>query len=531
MAEQKATLVLQLKDSATNGMNKLKSGVSKLRLGFVALGAAMGAMVGVGIKAVTAYAKQETAINNMNESLKKSGQFSAESSKDMQNFASQMQKVTTVGDETNLELLSLLGTFGMSTDQMKDSLKATLDLSKGMKVDLKAAALLVGKAFAGETGSLTRYGIVIDQNVPKSEQFAEVLGKINGMVGGRAQAELNTFAGRMENLKNRVGDLVEVAGKQLLPIFEFWAEKAEQIVNLTERMTGAEEIDRQGRELTIETMQRQIEYQKLLLQGTTDHRGALVELSDTERDQVNKRLVQLTKALKKEKEKHNAEINMSKLRQVEKKVEVAAGMAEDEKAAKKREMLIQKLTDKEKNMKAELKLDDAKYQDHLKKLNTQRVNDTFDTLNTISSLASAKTKELAIIGKAAAIASATRDTFVGANKALGQGGFFGFAMAAAVVAAGLANVARISGVALAEGGVVMPTQGGTQATIGEAGKAEAVIPLDDEDAQEKMGGIGGNNITVNIQAFSGDETAIRSLAEEIDKQLFELKRNNQTVSI
>ena len=47
-------------------------------------------------------------------------------------------------------------------------------------------------------------------------------------------------------------------------------------------------------------------------------------------------------------------------------------------------------------------------------------------------------------GKAIAIVSAIRDTYAGANKALAQGGIFGFIGAAAVIAGGIANVKQIT---------------------------------------------------------------------------------------
>ncbi len=47
-------------------------------------------------------------------------------------------------------------------------------------------------------------------------------------------------------------------------------------------------------------------------------------------------------------------------------------------------------------------------------------------------------------GKAIAVVQAIRDTYAGANKALAQGGIFGFIGAAAVVAGGLANVKQIT---------------------------------------------------------------------------------------
>jgi hypothetical protein len=46
---------------------------------------------------------------------------------------------------------------------------------------------------------------------------------------------------------------------------------------------------------------------------------------------------------------------------------------------------------------------------------------------------------------------------------------------------------------MADGGIIKASPGGTLALIGEAGRDEAVIPLD------RAGGMGGNNITINVQ--------------------------------
>lgn len=48
-----------------------------------------------------------------------------------------------------------------------------------------------------------------------------------------------------------------------------------------------------------------------------------------------------------------------------------------------------------------------------------------------------------VAGKALAVAQATVDTYAGANKALAQGGIFGFIGAAAVIAAGIRNISKI----------------------------------------------------------------------------------------
>jgi hypothetical protein len=66
-----------------------------------------------------------------------------------------------------------------------------------------------------------------------------------------------------------------------------------------------------------------------------------------------------------------------------------------------------------------------------------------------------------------------------------------------------ATGAGVPGVKLAAGGVVMPRPGGTLATIGEAGQAEAVIPLDRLGSM--MGGKGGGAVyNINISTMKAD---------------------------
>lgn len=102
---------------------------------------------------------------------------------------------------------------------------------------------------------------------------------------------------------------------------------------------------------------------------------------------------------------------------------------------------------------------------------------TADSLNELLvSQGKSKSKELFAIAKAANIVTAIMNTFEGATKALAQGGIFGPALAATVVAAGLANVAVISAQRLATGGI---TRGPTLAVIGDNPSGqELVLPVE-----------------------------------------------------
>lgn len=117
-----------------------------------------------------------------------------------------------------------------------------------------------------------------------------------------------------------------------------------------------------------------------------------------------------------------------------------------------------------------------------------------NTLTNLVSLQNSSNKQMAAVGKAAAITQATIDTYKSANAAYSAmagipviGPALAVAAAAAAIAAGLNNVAQISGVKLAEGGLVKAVTGGVPAVVGEGGSDEAVLPLDNARAMQRIG--------------------------------------------
>lgn len=167
-----------------------------------------------------------------------------------------------------------------------------------------------------------------------------------------------------------------------------------------------------------------------------------------------------------------------------------------------------------------------------------RIGAAKGALTALTTLQKSKSKELAAVGKAAAISQATIDTFVsagGAARALSGipvvGPALALAAVAAFTAAGLARVAAIQGTPLAAGGVVLPTAGGTQTIIGEAGSREAVLPLDDEEAIEGIrGALGGGGVSLNVGVLVASDDGITELAHMLDEKFFHFDRTNQRAS-
>lgn len=159
-----------------------------------------------------AQAQQEAATNQLNLALANQGRLTAETSRALQDYASQMQATTTFGDEAVLAAEAMLASFGMTQKQIEATTKTAADFAAATGSDLQSAADLLGKAFAGNTAALSRYGIVIDENIPKGEKFNAVMEQLDQRFGGSAQAQAATYTGQMEQLKNAFGDLQESIG-------------------------------------------------------------------------------------------------------------------------------------------------------------------------------------------------------------------------------------------------------------------------------------------------------------------------------
>ena len=106
------------------------------------------------------WGEQEQSVVAMTTALKAQGTYTPALAKSYQDLASELQGLSTDGDETLLKMQALLVQVGdVGPDKMREALTAAQDLAVGLDVDLKTATLLVGKAFAGDVSTLSRYGI------------------------------------------------------------------------------------------------------------------------------------------------------------------------------------------------------------------------------------------------------------------------------------------------------------------------------------------------------------------------------------
>jgi hypothetical protein len=209
---------------------------AQMRKGYLAAAAAVAA-IGAALKgAVQAYNIQAAAENKLGQAYKNTGDQSGVLLERSKRFAAGLQQVTTVGDETTLGLMQLGLSMGVSTDKIEQATEGAIGLSKSLKIDMNAAMKLSALATAGNYSMLARYIPALKMANSDAEKAAIVQ---KAMADGMAiaQAETETYEGKMKQLSNSWGDFQENIGESvtimltsLLPAIESTLDTVQQII-------------------------------------------------------------------------------------------------------------------------------------------------------------------------------------------------------------------------------------------------------------------------------------------------------------
>ena len=186
-------------------------------------GAALGALAGFTglaagvLKAAEAYDTQILAERRLELAIQNTGK--AVSAARIKELASELQQVTTFGDEATLKMAALLQTFGTTEDQLVALIPRVQDMAAFMGVDMATAAQAVGRAMTGQVGGLSRYGVALDdttkelfKHADQAERVRILTEQLDQRFRGTAQEMATTGHGAWQQLNNDLGDVVETIG-------------------------------------------------------------------------------------------------------------------------------------------------------------------------------------------------------------------------------------------------------------------------------------------------------------------------------
>jgi hypothetical protein len=211
------TATLKLTTDGTGLEEGLDRAGKKTSLALKAMAAvAVAALVKLGKDCFDSFLEAERATAKLTGAIAATGQAGKISVKAITDLASALQKTTTYADEATVSAAAMLQQLaGLTERGLKQALPVVQDLAAAMGMDLEAAATLVGKAIAGNTAGLTRYGIEVKEGATKSETFANVIEGLNDKFAGMAEQLGKTTGGQLVIFRNEIDDLKESIGALL----------------------------------------------------------------------------------------------------------------------------------------------------------------------------------------------------------------------------------------------------------------------------------------------------------------------------
>ena len=121
------------------------------------------------------------------------------------------------GGSTAISAMATLVTATGSVEQSTRLMGIAADYARFKQIGLDQAARLMARGTQGAARAFKEMGISLDASLPKNEAIAKAFDELNKKIGGSATKYTETFAGRMEVLRERFEAFLENAIAPLLP--------------------------------------------------------------------------------------------------------------------------------------------------------------------------------------------------------------------------------------------------------------------------------------------------------------------------
>lgn len=216
-------------DSAIKKVGHDLAGIGKAMA--VGIGVAGAAVTAFGVSAVKSFQDSEAVGAQLNAVLKSTGGVAGVTAEQASALATSLQSVTRFSDETIQTGENMLLTFtNIGKDIFPNATETMLDMSQALGQDVKASAIQLGKALNDPINGITALRRVGVNFTDKQQEMIEklvksgktmeaqkiILAELKTEFGGSARAAGDTFAGKMDILKNSFDDVKESIGKTIV---------------------------------------------------------------------------------------------------------------------------------------------------------------------------------------------------------------------------------------------------------------------------------------------------------------------------
>ena len=152
----------------TAGIANARDALNKAGPSLKMYGALLAGTVVAGLTAsVHAFGQAQKSATMLSNALRNQGETSKAALDDLLKFAEGLQQLSGFEDESIVDAQKLLVTQGLLGEELKRVTKIAVDMAAHFDMTVPEAAEVLGKALHGETGRLKKFGIEIDEIIPK----------------------------------------------------------------------------------------------------------------------------------------------------------------------------------------------------------------------------------------------------------------------------------------------------------------------------------------------------------------------------
>lgn len=199
--------------TASGSAGKLASGFQKAALPAVAIVAGLGAMG----KSAAEDAQGQAILA---QQLRKSAGATDAHVASVEDWISTTSLATGVADDQLRPAFASLARATGDVSQAQSGMGAALDVAAATGKDTQTVADALAKAYAGNTGALSKLVPGMDKAVLKSGDMNAILGELAKKTGGAAAAAADTAAGKWQRSQVAFSETKEAIGAGLLPMLD-----------------------------------------------------------------------------------------------------------------------------------------------------------------------------------------------------------------------------------------------------------------------------------------------------------------------
>lgn len=181
-----------------------------------------------GEAAVDAYIDAEKAQTKLTDAIARFPAVQGANVKALQEYNKELMRTSRFDDDVIAGAEAQLLQYGLTEKQLKELIPLTLDYAARTGKDLTSASEDLGKAMLGQGRALKNVGIDFKDTGTLAGNFDQLIAGLRAQVEGFSEKDLTTAEGKLENLRNRFGEIQEQVGGPLIDALMALADEFEE---------------------------------------------------------------------------------------------------------------------------------------------------------------------------------------------------------------------------------------------------------------------------------------------------------------